>query len=74
MYKNFMLIYLEEADEETLGHMTLKPEEVDDNVRAAAASCPHPSPIPMPRAPSPPPLTFAAASTTHFVRCSASRR
>ena len=29
MYKNFMLIYLEEADDETLERMTLKPEDVD---------------------------------------------
>ena len=32
MYKNFMLIYLEEADKETLSRMTLKEDEVDDNV------------------------------------------
>ena len=32
MYKKFMLVYLEEADADTLELMGLKPEEVNDNV------------------------------------------
>ena len=32
MYKNFMLIYLEEADDEVLERMQLSYDEVDDNV------------------------------------------